>query len=128
MLDVVPKRLFLCDLNLDLLKSQLAEVRKVADPRFRVISFNEDADDNYINLVPLCCEEELWPFPDESLQLIVSNLHLHWVNELQVVLQKWHESLIPDGAVLGSMYGADTLQELRISYTLAENERYGGVS
>lgn len=67
MLDVVPKRLFLCDLNLDLLKSQLAEVRKVADPRFKVISFNEDADDNYINLVPLCCEEELWPFPDESL-------------------------------------------------------------
>jgi NADH dehydrogenase [ubiquinone] 1 alpha subcomplex assembly factor 5 len=26
------------------------------------------------------------------------------------------------------MLGADTLQELRISYTLAENERYGGVS
>ena len=55
-------------------------------------------------------------------------MHLHWVNDLQVVLIKWLESLEADGTLVGSMFGADTLQELRIAYTLAENERYGGVS
>lgn len=36
--------------------------------------------------------------------------------------------MVPDGALIGCIMGSDTLQELRIAYTLAENERYGGVS
>ena len=55
-------------------------------------------------------------------------MHLHWVNEIEVALAKYYESLIPDGLLIGTIYGADTLEELRIAYLLAENERYGGVS
>lgn len=40
----------------------------------------------------------------------------------------WQESLISDGMLMGSMFGTDTLQELRIAFTLAENERHGGIS
>jgi hypothetical protein len=36
-------------------------------------------------------------------------MHLHWVNDLQVVLIKWLESLEADGTLVGSMFGADTL-------------------
>lgn len=73
-------------------------------------------------------EEELWPFDENSLDLIVSNLNMHWVNEMQVALTRMHESLKPDGTIIGSVFGEETLQELRIAFTLAENERYGGVS
>jgi len=38
------------------------------------------------------------------------------------------ESLEPDGVIIGTTFGSDTLEELRISFTLAESERSGGVS
>jgi len=60
--------------------------------------------------------------------LIISNLHLHYVNDISVVLGRWLSSLEPDGTLVGCMVGGETLQELRVAYTLAENERYGGVS
>ena len=72
-------------------------------------------------------EEEMWPFKHETLQLVVSNLHLNEVNNIPVHLLKIHDSLIPDGFLIGSTLGNETLNELRISYTLASNERKGGV-
>lgn len=36
-------------------------------------------------------------------------MNLHWVNDLQVVLIKWLESLEPDGTLVGSIFGSDTL-------------------
>jgi len=50
------------------------------------------------------------------------------VNDISVVLGRWLSSLEPDGTLVGCMVGGETLQELRVAYTLAENERYGGVS
>lgn len=55
-------------------------------------------------------------------------MHLHWVNEVEVALARYLESLNSDGTLIGSIFGSDTLEELRICFTLAENERYGGVS
>jgi NADH dehydrogenase [ubiquinone] 1 alpha subcomplex assembly factor 5 len=37
-------------------------------------------------------------------------------------------SMMPDGALVGNTLGPKTLDELRICYVLAENERYGGLS
>jgi NADH dehydrogenase [ubiquinone] 1 alpha subcomplex assembly factor 5 len=60
--------------------------------------------------------------------MIVSNSCLHWVNDLEGTLRAYRESLIPDGVFLGSSFGGDSLQELRICLNLAESERDGGVS
>lgn len=38
---------------------------------------------------------------DESLDLIVSSLNLHWTNDLMAAMLRMHESLIPDGALMG---------------------------
>ena len=67
-------------------------------------------------------------FPNESLDLIVSNSSLHWVNDLEGSLTAYRESLIKDGVFLGSAFGGETMQELRICLNLAESEREGGVS
>nr|CAG4644120.1 EOG090X09JT [Lepidurus arcticus] len=75
-----------------------------------------------------CLDEELLDFPNESMDLVVSSLSLHWINDLPAVFQKIQQILRPDGVFLGAMFGGDTLFELRSSLQAAEMERKGGVS
>ena len=57
--------------------------------------------------------------------MIINNLTLHWVNDLKKSFENFNKSLKPNGAYLGSVFGGDTLQELRIAFNLAEGEREG---
>ncbi len=81
-------------------------------------------------IVPIVLDDELWSskFDKGSVDLIFSNLNLHWVNELDSTLKQFSDSLEADGVFMGTMLGGDTLQELRICMNLAEMERDGGVS
>eukprot|EP00605_Chrysophyceae_sp_TOSAG23-4_P001150 GSChrysophyteH1.ASY1.ANO1.1257.1 assembled CDS len=63
-----------------------------------------------------------------STDLVLSNLSLHWVNDLASTLVQVREVLRPDGCFIGSLLGGSTLQELRYCLYLAEQERRGGVS
>lgn len=60
--------------------------------------------------------------------MVVSNLSLHWVNDLPGCFKSIMKSLKPDGVFLASIFGGDTLFELRSSLQLAELERKGGLS
>lgn len=62
---------------------------------------------------------------NDTIDLIYSSLTLHWVNNLPSVFQQAIYCLKPDGVFLGSMFGSDTLYELRVSLQLAENEILG---
>ncbi|KIH91434.1 hypothetical protein SPBR_01786 [Sporothrix brasiliensis 5110] len=68
------------------------------------------------------------PFSAESFDLILSNLSLHWSNDLPGVLTQINRLLKPDAPFLGAMLGGDTLFELRTSLQLAEQDRRGGLS
>lgn len=57
------------------------------------------------SIYPVCLEEEIWPFKDESLDLIFSSLSLHWTNDVQAALMRMLASLIPDGAMIGIIEG-----------------------
>ncbi|KAJ1502875.1 hypothetical protein HMI56_002459 [Coelomomyces lativittatus] len=67
-------------------------------------------------------------FKSNSLDMVVSNLSMHWVNDLPGLLIQILQSLKPDGVFLGALLGGDTLFELRTSLQLAEQEREGGLS
>lgn len=73
-------------------------------------------------------DEENLIFEDSSVDLVLSSLSLHWVNNIQGTLRKIRSVLKPDGAYIGCMLGGSTLQELRHSFYLAEQERKGGIS
>jgi SAM-dependent methyltransferase len=73
-------------------------------------------------------ESEPLPFEAESLDLIVSALAFHFVNDLPGVLAQIRRALKPDGLLLAAMIGGDTLTELRQSFAAAEAECEGGVS
>jgi SAM-dependent methyltransferase len=73
-------------------------------------------------------DEEALPFRDASLDLVVSALALHTVNDLPGTLIQIRRALKPDGLFLAAMLGGDTLTELRQAFAAAETEIEGGVS
>ncbi|KAI1634671.1 S-adenosyl-L-methionine-dependent methyltransferase [Biscogniauxia mediterranea] len=73
-------------------------------------------------------EETTLPYADDTFDLVLSSLSLHWINDLPGVLAQVNRVLKPDCAFMGAMLGGDTLYELRTSLQLAEQERRGGVS
>jgi SAM-dependent methyltransferase len=73
-------------------------------------------------------DEELLPFADGSLDLVVSALALQFVNDLPGTLIQIRRALKPDGLLLAALLGGDTLTELREAFAAAETEVEGGVS
>ncbi|XP_072513282.1 arginine-hydroxylase NDUFAF5, mitochondrial isoform X1 [Salminus brasiliensis] len=73
-------------------------------------------------------DEEFLPFRENTFDLVVSSLSMHWVNDLPGALRQIHQVLKPDGVFIGAMVGGETLYELRCSLQLAELEREGGFS
>ncbi len=76
----------------------------------------------------MVADDEMLPFAPESLDLIVSGLSLHLVNDLPGVLAQMRRALKPDGLLLASFFGGETLTELRQSWLQAEAELSGGAS
>eukprot|EP00835_Amoeboradix_gromovi_P000206 NODE_7_length_48057_cov_0.322240.p15 type:complete len:280 gc:universal NODE_7_length_48057_cov_0.322240:2519-3358(+) len=61
-------------------------------------------------------------------ECITTNLRLHWENDLLAQFKLLNSHLTPNGCLLGSILGGDTLYQLRSSLQLAEQERLGGFS
>ena len=84
-----------------------------------------------VEFVQICTDEEDQnPFgiPDRSVDMVVSNLSMHWVNDLETTMTSIRQVMKRDSMLLMSMFGGNTLYELRSSFTLAQTERLGGVS
>ena len=73
-------------------------------------------------------DEELLPFADGSLDLVISALSLQFVNDLPGVLAQVRRVLKADGLFLAAMLGGTTLAELREAFLVAESEVEGGAS
>jgi SAM-dependent methyltransferase len=76
----------------------------------------------------LAADEEALPFAAASLDLVLSVLSLHWVNDLPGSLLQIGRALKPDGLLLAAMIGGDSLKELRDALMRAEMEIEDGVS
>ncbi|NXJ04461.1 NDUF5 hydroxylase, partial [Odontophorus gujanensis] len=88
----------------------------------------KSAVESEIPTVSVVADEECLPFKEDTFDLVVSSLSLHWVNDLPKAFREIHQVLKPDGVFIGAMFGGDTLYELRCSLQLAELEREGGFS
>ena len=73
-------------------------------------------------------DEEQLPFREHAFDLVLSNLTLHWVNDLPGALIQARRALKPDGLFLAALLGGETLKELRQSLLVAEVETTGGAS
>lgn len=76
----------------------------------------------------IAAHAEALPFAPASLNLAVSALSLHLVNDLPGALVQLNRALKPDGLLLAALLGGETLRELRQTWLLAETEMMGGAS
>lgn len=81
-----------------------------------------------VNVTRTVMDEENFSFEQNSLDLVISSLSLHWVNDLPGCFKSINNSLKNDGVFIAAIFGGDTLYELRSSLQLAELERQGGIS
>ncbi|KAF7659025.1 hypothetical protein LDENG_00003620 [Lucifuga dentata] len=114
-------------------KSHIAEhLSKEVVERLFLTDFSEKTlKQRRQNEIPTHCvlaDEEFLPFKENTFDLVVSSLSLHWINDLPGAFRQIHQVLKPDGAFIGAIVGGDTLYELRCSLQLAETEREGGFS
>jgi SAM-dependent methyltransferase len=84
--------------------------------------------DQFVQIDLPARESEPLSVQAESLDLAVSALAFHFVNDLPGVFAQIRRALRPDGLLLAAMMGGDTLTELRQSFALAEAELEGGAS
>jgi SAM-dependent methyltransferase len=76
----------------------------------------------------LAADADALPFGEGKFDLIVSNMSLHWVNDLPGALIQIRRALKPDGLFLAALAGGGTLGELRGALLEAETELAGGAS
>ncbi len=76
----------------------------------------------------ITADEERLPFAAASFDLITSCLNLHWVNDIPGCLRDLHTILKPGGLLIASMFGGESLKELRQAILAAEMRASGGAS
>lgn len=121
------EELILCDVsktNLDIVPVQegIKVKKQLLDEEHIEVSKTK------LNFYFATCLIILFQFEPNSLDLVVSCLSLHWVNDLPKAFKQILDSLKEDGVFLAAVFGGDTLYELRSSLQLAELERLGGLS
>jgi malonyl-CoA O-methyltransferase len=63
----------------------------------------------------VCADIEAIPLASASAGLVWSNLAIQWCNDLDMALQEFHRVLQPEGLLMFSTFGPDTLRELRMA-------------
>lgn len=79
-----------------------------------------------VGVAAVTVDHDSLPFTDESFDLIISPLFLHWANDLPGALAQLRRALHPDGLLLASLFGAETLSELRYALLAADTAITGG--
>ena len=97
------KKIFISDISKEMLL--IAKKKKINKQKF------------FLNI-----DEENLPFKNNQFNLVFSNLYLHWSNDLFKVLNEIYRTLKPDGLFLCSIFGSETLNELKYSLCSAEDK------
>lgn len=70
----------------------------------------------------ICADADLLPFANDSFDLVFSNLMLQWSQDSEHTMAEIHRVLKPNGLLLFSSLGRDTLFELRETWAKIDTE------
>lgn len=73
-------------------------------------------------------DAETLPVKEATHDLLIHDLSLHWANDLVGQLVQSRRALVPDGLFIGTLFGGQTLHELRTCLAEAESRVTGGLS
>lgn len=68
----------------------------------------------------VCADGSKLPFNKQSVDLIIANFLLPWTTDVAIFFQEWRRILKPDGMLMFTMLGLDTLKEWRSIFNRAE--------
>ena len=74
--------------------------------------------------IAVCADMARLPFAEQSFELVWSNMALHWLNEPLAALREFERALVPQGLLMFSTLGPDTLKELRAAAGAARVHRF----
>jgi malonyl-CoA O-methyltransferase len=69
----------------------------------------------------LCADAERLPLKDNTIELLVSNLMLQWSNDLPAIFAGFQKVIAPNGLLMFTTFGPDTLKEMRESWATIDN-------
>jgi malonyl-CoA O-methyltransferase len=93
-------RLTLCDISHEMLLAAEKKSRRWLDPR------------SYV-----CADINMLPFAENSVDLLFSSLSFQWCPDLDKLFSECRRVLTPDGLLIFSSLGPDTLKELRFAFS-----------
>jgi malonyl-CoA O-methyltransferase len=70
----------------------------------------------------VCSDIESLPLASGSVELVCSNLAIQWLNEPDRAFREFHRVLAPEGLLMFSTFGPDTLLELRKAFAGADDK------
>lgn len=123
-------QIFAVDLSASMLKQAAPRLSK---PRFPQLGeqFNQwlqncNITKSFTTLAgatPINADVYQLPFAENSVDLIVSNLMLQWCDDLDTVFEEFRRVLRPEGLLMFTTFGPDTLKELRQAWRQADTEQ-----
>lgn len=72
----------------------------------------------------VCAHAQQLPLADASVDMVFSSLSLQWCDQPDKAFSEIHRVLKPDGLVLFSTFGPDTLKELRSSWSEVDRREH----
>ena len=122
-----PEAMFLHDLVADEIKERLKEVNRSFTSVAIVTGFADQWHGHFPDAV-IVEDSEILDLAPQSFDLVLHMMALHWANDPVGQLVQCRHALKPDGMLLASCLGGQTLHELRASLAEAEAVVAGGLS
>lgn len=97
-------------------------------PKTVVLAYDINKAENGDSRLDIIAPDDGLPIDGPKYDLILSVLSLHSVNDLPGALLNMRHILAPDGLMMASLFGGDSLRELRTVFYSVEAERRGGMS
>ncbi len=69
----------------------------------------------------LCADVSALPFANGSIDVIFSSLCIQWISDLRALFAEWRRALKPEGIIILSSFGPDTLKELRQAWASVDH-------
>ncbi len=72
----------------------------------------------------VCADAEFLPLKEDSIDFVISSLMLQWSNDLNKAFTGFHHVLAPNGLLLFSTFGPETLREIRESWSEVDDRAH----
>ena len=73
------------------------------------------------NIIYVCADAEQLPIAEQSIDSVFSNLALQWCSDLETVFTGIKRALKPDGQLVFSTFGPQTLHELKSAWATVDH-------